>query len=49
MAIISESAKKLPAFTVKIKNSNNIVEGKKMKDGRLEYQIPGCNFVEVAW
>jgi hypothetical protein len=50
MAIIpNDNEAKLPAFTVRTKGSDDVIDGNKMKDGHLEYQVYGCDFVEITW
>lgn len=49
MAIVAGAKEKLPAFTVKIKRLKEAIEGKRMKGGHMEYQLCGCDSVEITW
>lgn len=49
LAIVSMDDKKLPAFTVTLKNTKEELKGKPTKKGNIEYELNGAQSVKISW
>ena len=49
LAIVRMDDKKLPAFTVVLKDTKEELKGKPTKQGRIEYELNGGQSVKISW
>jgi hypothetical protein len=49
LMLVKTDKGKLPEFTVKIKGNSEKLTGKKLKDGHLEFTVPGDSQIHIDW